>query len=52
MSRAEGLIVFSDVSFEYDSTRPILKEANFVVRRGSKLTLMGQNGAGKVLSSD
>ena len=47
MSRAEGLIVFSDVSFEYDSTRPILKEANFVVRRGSKLTLMGQNGAGK-----
>jgi len=47
MSKMEGLIVFNSVSYEYDATRPILKEANFVVRRGSKLTLMGQNGAGK-----
>lgn len=47
MSRNDGLIVFKDVSYEYDATKPILKEANFVVRRGAKLTLMGQNGAGK-----
>ena len=47
MSKMEGLIVFNGVSYEYDATRPILKEASFVVRRGSKLTLMGQNGAGK-----
>ncbi len=47
MSKMEGLIVFNEVSYEYDATRPILKAANFVVRRGSKLTLMGQNGAGK-----
>ena len=47
MSRAEGIIVFKDVSYEYNITRPILKEASFVVRRGAKLTLMGQNGAGK-----
>jgi ATP-binding cassette subfamily F protein 3 len=47
MSKNEGLIVFKDASYEYDATRPILKEASFVVRRGSKLTLMGQNGAGK-----
>lgn len=47
MAKMEGLVVFNDVSYEYDATRPILKEANFVVRRGSKLTLMGQNGAGK-----
>ncbi len=47
MSRSEGIIVFKDVSYEYDATRPILKEASFVVRRGAKLTLMGQNGAGK-----
>lgn len=47
MSRAAGIIVFKEVSFEHNSTRPILKEADFVVRRGSKLTLMGQNGAGK-----
>lgn len=47
MSKNDGLIVFKDVSYEYDATKPILKEANFVVRRGAKLTLMGQNGAGK-----
>jgi len=47
MSRMEGLIVFNEVSYEYDATRPILKSASFVVRRGGKLTLMGQNGAGK-----
>lgn len=47
MSKSDGLIVFKDVSYEYDATKPILKEANFVVRRGAKLTLMGQNGAGK-----
>jgi len=47
MSRSAGLIMFKDVSFEYDSTRPILKEASFAVRRGAKFALMGQNGAGK-----
>ncbi|MCD5381488.1 MAG: ATP-binding cassette domain-containing protein [Candidatus Pacebacteria bacterium] len=47
MSRNDGLIVFKNVSFEHDATKPILKEASFVVRRGAKLTLMGQNGAGK-----
>lgn len=47
MQRATGLITFKDVSFEYDPTRPILKEASFAVRRGAKFALMGQNGAGK-----
>ena len=47
MSQNGGIITFKDVSYEYNVTRPILKEANFVVRRGAKLTLMGQNGAGK-----
>lgn len=47
MSNNEGLIVFKNVSYEYDATKPILKDASFVVRRGAKLTLMGQNGAGK-----
>ena len=39
--------MFKEVSFEYDSARPILKEASFSVRRGAKFALMGQNGAGK-----
>jgi len=47
MSQNGGIITFKDVSFEYDQTRPILDETSFVVRRGAKLTLMGQNGAGK-----
>lgn len=47
MSRQDGLITFSDVSFEYTHNKPILIGANFVIRRGAKLTLMGQNGAGK-----
>ncbi len=47
MSKAQGVISFKRVSFEYDATKPILTEADFSVRRGAKLTLMGQNGAGK-----
>ena len=47
MSKNEGLINFSNVSFEHEDLKPILNEASFSVRRGAKLTLMGQNGAGK-----
>lgn len=47
MAREAGLITFSDVSFEYTHNKPILIGANFVIRRGAKMTLMGQNGAGK-----
>jgi ATPase subunit of ABC transporter with duplicated ATPase domains len=43
----ESVLRFEDVTFAYNENRPILKEANFVIRKGSKLTLMGQNGAGK-----
>ncbi len=37
---------FNKVSFEY-GRKTILSEADFSVREGSKITLMGQNGAGK-----
>ena len=47
MAKNESVITFDDVSFEYGHTKPILEEASFSVRRGSKTTLMGQNGAGK-----
>lgn len=43
----ETVLRFEDVSFSYGENKPVLKETNFVVRKGSKLTLMGQNGAGK-----
>jgi ATPase subunit of ABC transporter with duplicated ATPase domains len=47
MSRDETVLRFEDVTFEYGHNKPILDEVVFSVRRGSKITLMGQNGAGK-----
>ncbi len=47
MSRNEGVIRFDNVSFGHTHTRRILNEASFTVRRGAKMALMGQNGAGK-----
>ncbi len=43
----ETVISFKWVDFYYDLKRPILEEVGFNVRKGSKITLMGQNGAGK-----
>ena len=43
----EAVIRFEEVSFEFGHNKPILDAVNFSVRRGSKITLMGQNGAGK-----
>jgi len=43
----EVILSFKDVKFEYLEKKPILDEANFSIRRGAKITLMGQNGAGK-----
>lgn len=43
----EVILRFDEVTFEYTHNKPILDEASFSVRRGSKITLMGQNGAGK-----
>lgn len=43
----DTLIRFDEVSFEYGIHKPILDEVSFTVRRGTKITLMGQNGAGK-----
>ena len=47
MQSDEVILKFNNVSFEWGAGRPILNEASFSVRRGSKITLMGQNGAGK-----
>jgi ATPase subunit of ABC transporter with duplicated ATPase domains len=43
----EVILRFNDVKFEYVHKKPVLDEANLSVRKGSKITLMGQNGAGK-----
>lgn len=43
----DTVIRFEEVSFEYGQNKPILDEVSFTVRRGTKVTIMGQNGAGK-----
>ncbi len=43
----EVILRFDEVSFEYIHKKPLLHEASFSMRRGAKITLMGQNGAGK-----
>ncbi|MBI2065085.1 MAG: ABC-F family ATP-binding cassette domain-containing protein [Candidatus Yanofskybacteria bacterium] len=47
MSQGESIIRFEKVSFEYRHNKPLLEEVDFSLRRGSKTTIMGQNGAGK-----
>ncbi len=47
MSSNETVISFKNVDFHYDFRKPILEEVSFNVRKGSKITIMWQNGAGK-----
>ncbi len=47
MQQDEVIVRFNKVSFEYWHNKPILNEADFSIRRGAKIALMGQNGAGK-----
>lgn len=47
MAKNETILRFEDVSFEYNTNKPILEEVSFSLRSESKITIMGQNGAGK-----
>ena len=47
MATNETIIRFNAVSFGFGHNKPILQEADFSLRRGAKIALMGQNGAGK-----
>jgi ATPase subunit of ABC transporter with duplicated ATPase domains len=47
MSNGNVILRFENVSFHYTEDKPILEEANFSVREDAKITIMGQNGAGK-----
>lgn len=47
MAKDNVVLRFDKVSFEYGHKKPILDEVSFSMRAGSKITLMGQNGAGK-----
>lgn len=43
----EGEIRFENVSFHYQSERPILQDISFTVPAGHKIALVGASGAGK-----
>ncbi len=47
MSTSETILSFDKVSFEFEPKKPILNLVDFSVRRDTKITIMGQNGAGK-----
>ncbi len=47
MDHGNVIIRFDEVSFKYGNARLILDEASFSVRENAKITIMGQNGAGK-----
>jgi ATPase subunit of ABC transporter with duplicated ATPase domains len=47
MANDSVVLRFSEVNFGFGESKPILDEASFSVRNGSKIALMGQNGAGK-----
>ena len=42
-----GRVVFDDVSFAYDSRRPVLEGVSFAVEPGRTVAIVGSSGAGK-----
>jgi ATP-binding cassette subfamily B protein len=46
-SRAEGHIVFDNVSFAYDGEHQVLRDVSFEVRAGERVGIVGATGAGK-----
>jgi len=47
MAKEETILRFEKVSFGYRENHPLLNEVDFAIRRGTKTTIMGQNGSGK-----
>ena len=47
MDHGAVILRFDDVCFDYGHLHPILEDANFSIRENAKLTIVGQNGAGK-----
>jgi len=43
----EAIIRFEKAAFDYGHNKPILAGVDFSIRRGAKIAIMGQNGAGK-----
>ncbi|MBS3991479.1 MAG: ABC transporter ATP-binding protein [Erysipelothrix sp.] len=46
VNHEEEVLRLNHVSFQYDE-RPLIKDVSFSIRRGERIALMGENGAGK-----
>ncbi|MEK7451969.1 MAG: ATP-binding cassette domain-containing protein, partial [Patescibacteria group bacterium] len=46
-NHGDVIVRFANVTFGYHDKGVLLKDANFSIRENAKVTLMGQNGAGK-----
>ena len=46
-SRALGTVVFRDVTFGYDATRPVLEHFDIVIPGGRSVAIVGATGSGK-----
>ncbi len=47
LGQLTGAITFDQVTFGYDTARPVLREITFTVEPGQTLALVGRTGAGK-----
>src|SRR5258705_2129298 len=47
LARAQGSVVFRDVSFAYRPTQPVLHDVSFEIAPGTHLAIVGATGAGK-----
>ena len=47
IGEVDGRVEFKDITFGYDSERPILRNINFVAEPGQTIALVGPTGSGK-----
>ncbi len=47
VGRAQGEVVFQNVSFGYEKDKMLMKNLSFVAQRGQKIAIVGSTGAGK-----
>ncbi len=47
ISKLDTKICFSDVSFSYDETKPVLRNFNLVIEKGKRYLIKGPSGCGK-----
>ena len=40
-------IVLENINFEYEEGKPVLKDINLTIKKGSKIAFIGESGSGK-----